>query len=236
MTPAGIKTIRRPRSVRGFSLMELMIVMFIIVLMAGLLLVAGNKVQTSAKVNQTRVTLSVCKAALDEYELNNKGKRLPHLGAGDGIAYVPIDWATPKVRNAPDASGSAVITDDDGLFYASIERFVWAMLRNPTTEKMVKSIDARSYRDYDENGFLEVTDAFGGSNRKKLLYLSYVDHDDNYTEDDILPERDKPYFASAGPDGLWGDWREYRKREEGDSHNADLATEAEDNLYSFELD
>lgn len=232
-TPGQPVAMRRSSSFRrrGVTLMELLAVMFIITLMASILIGVGSKVRTNAKANQTRVTLANCKAALDEYEVQSQGKRLPHVGVGDGIIYMPINWGQPKARNAPNASGSAVIDD-------SIERFVWALLRNATTSKMIAAAaDPASYRDNDEDGFMELTDAFAGRNRTKLLYLAFVDHDDGYTDDDFLPEKSTPYFASAGPDGEWGNWQDLRKKQTGIAGYDDtLATEAEDNLYSFDLD
>lgn len=43
------------------------------------------------------------------------------------------------------------------------------------------------------------------------------------------------YFASMGPDGKWGDYREQVKKETAQSFNATAVLEYSDNVYSFNL-
>ncbi|MEL7087130.1 MAG: hypothetical protein AAGL98_01610, partial [Planctomycetota bacterium] len=73
-----------------------------------------------------------------------------------------------------------------------------------------------------------------------LRYAAKVSHTDTFENDDYLPAHPTPFFASAGPDGLWGNavFLEDREQNRRTLTAAEelLADQAVDNLYSFEID
>ena len=109
---------------------------------------------------------------------------------------------------------TAAISNTEGR----IERFVEKVMNLDAAERILKS---RGKDAFDEE---RLFDSWG----RVVDYVAYVDHRDGYRSDDHLPERNNPYFASAGSDGKWGN-EEYL--------SSDEQTEAKmDNIYSFDID
>ena len=93
------------------------------------------------------------------------------------------------------------------------------------------------YNDFSQeppgNGFLELRDPWGS----KFIYAPFVawenngpdEQRDEYTADDFLPRHDKPFFASPGPDRLWGDAQFENVDANGDGDFDHL-----DNIYSYD--
>lgn len=176
-----------------------------------------------------------------------------------------IDWDEERSCNAPGFEGDDGEIDDyaddiperDGgsepppytvddneepadkkfIMDRSIERFIWATSQVPAIRQQLNSsLPDGLLVDEDEpepNGFLELRDAWG----TKIIYVAFVNYEDDIESDDFLPARQNAYFASAGPDGLWGDYRELRRQIDDPSLNdleQDAVDAAADNLYSFE--
>ncbi|QNN23537.1 prepilin-type N-terminal cleavage/methylation domain-containing protein [Planctomycetales bacterium ZRK34] len=78
----------------------------------------------------------------------------------------------------------------------------------------------------DDTSAWQIYDAWGNA-------IRYVAQAGAYP---TCPQMDFAYFTSAGPDGQWGDHREFVKRFAGEAHDADLAAQAADNLYTFGWD
>lgn len=235
---------RRPdrRKNAGFTLIEVMVVIAIILVLLGASVTLGPSLLEGQRRSATRMTLLNARAIVAEYEVQTS--TVPnHLAE----RTTPIDWTRNKTPNTGDNigdenSGSDALdgTNEEDLKDHSIERFVWATLQVPAIKEMYTEFDSSTLTDEDEDsntgkGFLELRDAWGN----KLAYAKSVTHDDSAGDpsdaDDFLPEREgEPFFASPGPDGQWGDVRELEKRQAGQSHDAQDAEWASDNLYSFE--
>jgi prepilin-type N-terminal cleavage/methylation domain-containing protein len=86
------------RGRRGFTLMELLVVIGIIAVLAAIVLVAGGRVLASGKKNATRDVLVMLDAALDAY-ITEKGE-------------LPGAWAYVQVGSAADAPLEAVMVAD----------------------------------------------------------------------------------------------------------------------------
>ncbi len=181
---------------RGFSLIEIMVVIAIIALLAGITIGVGRKMKQSAQVSNTKLILNICKSAADSYAakfkpvLHFNGKLEPYIVS----QYIyEDDWSKDKfTKNAPGASGTGEIDDH-------IERFVYKVLKFETSSKILKTLQKGQLADLDGDGFLEVRDAFGNM----IDYAAYVSYQDNYTGDDSLPIHKNSFFASSGRDSQW---------------------------------
>lgn len=214
----------------GFSLTELLVVTVVILLVVGLLFTGTLN---SAGGHQTRMLLAGAKGVADSYRVEST-QAVNHVGT------TPFDWSASLAKNAPGETGSAVIagvtdptdvnphnyhTNAEEKFYdAAGERFAWAASQMRSTAVMLPSLGDQTYGDFDGNGFMELVDGWG----RKMIYVAFVDHDDGNSVDDFLPERPWPYFASAGPDGKWGDVQA--------ADGSEALERSQDNLYSYEMD
>ena len=166
-----------------------MIVLGIILLLAGILIGAGSKMVTQAKIKRTRSLLATLAAIATEYEV---------VTGGSVAINSPVD---------------------------SIEAFVDDAKVPPTTEQMLKALGS------DAHTGTTVKDKWGVAVR----YAPSNEHNSDeswYTTE--LRQHPRPFFASAGPDGEWGDEQERVNREAGQPHDANLAAQADDNMYSYE--
>ncbi|MFG0251020.1 MAG: type II secretion system protein [Phycisphaeraceae bacterium JB051] len=192
-----------PTTQRGFSLIEILVVIAIIALLAGITIGVGRRMKQSAQVANTKIILNVCKSASDVYAekfktvLHAEPSKF-HSNSADQTAlrtlYIYEDnWNANKfTKNAPDASGTGAIDDH-------IERFVYKAMKYETSRKILKTLQKGQLADLDGDGFLEVRDAFGNM----LEYAAFV-RSDNYTDDNTkLPVYRHSFFASSGRDSQW---------------------------------
>jgi prepilin-type N-terminal cleavage/methylation domain-containing protein len=234
--PSPPRRTAEPRT-RGFTLVELMVVIVIILILLGVGAALGPSLLENQRRSTTRTILLNGQAILAEYEVQSN--TVPnHLDRNAG----PINWSNSKTQNTGanihENSDALEGNDAQAVKHHSIERFVWATLQISDIQEMYAQFDSQTLTDLDEegnppgNGFLELRDAWGN----KLVYATSVSREDGYDEDDFLPERHDPFFASPGPDGQWGKAEELELRQAGDPHDAQEAKRASDNLYSFELE
>ncbi|MFA9479518.1 type II secretion system protein [Phycisphaerales bacterium AB-hyl4] len=200
----------RPRHQRnaGFTLMEILIVVFIIVGLVAITLAAGTYMRSAAQSRQTAVLLQTLHNASTEYQAQ--------MGYAWGDR--PNHWNDPTNVYDPDNT---------------IGWFLRGTQRVPEVYQIIAAL--REQLEYGnvngDTGPIAANDNWGTA-------IVYRHPDANMTDEPIryLPPRHRPYFASAGPDEQWGDYEEWQNRERGEPHDADLAEQAADNIYSFELD
>lgn len=230
---------RQPtRSRHGFSLIEIMVVVSILAIL--MIISVAAFMNRQGPVSATRITLAALKGAATEYEVQMgkpawSGRKPPY---NDTVAQNYAGGTFVEPAHSP---GNAVIggspAGSDDFTSFSIERFVHQLLNNPVGQKMVASLGKDALVDSDGNGFADVVDGWG----VKIIY--YNPEEDfagtaNAGHAEFLPASRTSYFASAGPDGKWGDYRQLVRKQKGDSlttAQATLAKEAEDNIYSFDL-
>lgn len=99
---------RRPRDERGFTLTELMVVLFIVGLLSAVVLINVLPSQDRAMVTKARADIATLENAMEQYRLDN----LTYPNAADGLAALrsaPAGLADPSryrpggyVRNLPE--------------------------------------------------------------------------------------------------------------------------------------
>ena len=189
-----------PPTQRGFSLIEILVVIAIIALLAGISIGVGRRMKQSAQVSNTKIILNVCKSASDAY--TTKFKPVLHFNGSLEkqiiSQYIYEDnWNKNKcAKNADEFRNKPV---EYGAIDDHIERFVYKAMKYETSRKILKTLQKGQLADLDGDGFLEVRDAFGNM----IDYAAFVSHQDNYTGDDSLPIHRNSYFASSGRDSQW---------------------------------
>jgi prepilin-type N-terminal cleavage/methylation domain-containing protein len=240
-----MKPDRRQREARtgrrrgAFTIVELLVVISIILIVLSIGVVVTRKINEQAVSKAAMLVLTSARAAASDYQaqVNNI---VNHLDSTTD----PFDWSKDRASNTPlggikpikypEAANDADLKDRQARL--SIKRFCWAATQVPTAKKTLQAIGTQKYF-VPEIEFMVLLDPWG----KPLAYAAYVSYADTgaATADDFLPEQTAPFFASAGPDGKWGDDRALRKRRQGVNLTPQEkidATAAADNLYSFNLE
>lgn len=172
----------------GFSLIEILVALSIIVLLVGFGVAAMSKFLAQSEVEKTRVLLQQLAGIEIEYRAQTNG------------------------RFPDDDPSNSTTTDVDN----SIEWFIEQVEALPVTNEMAyKTLNTKFYTATDGAVPGTVVDSWGNP----IEYLESSDGTGNF------PPYAQPFFASAGPDGVFGDGK--------DLANPD--PDAEDDMYSFDV-
>ncbi|MHC4995955.1 MAG: type II secretion system protein [Planctomycetota bacterium] len=256
------KAIQQPKIARGFTMVELLTVVAILSILIGIGVVASNAISETGNKQLTRSTLMVCHQILTEvqvsrgktpviFDTNNLGNpelkqyttvKNPNFPktSDDLVIEEPADYAAHSIQRFV-AATFRVLGDDKSQAEDSVNR-IYATINEDLlqagiaevsdTEVHSGEIHLHEYNDEVEFMFLAILDGWGN----RLVYK----HDPNdlnttglnYPNDDFLPRNDKPFFASAGPDGVFGD-----ANINEDTANANellLLEYSRDNIYSYD--
>ncbi|MDP6693176.1 MAG: type II secretion system protein [Phycisphaerales bacterium] len=242
------KTLWRFELRRGFSMIEMLIVIGIIVLLAGLTLGISNAVLRGSEIRKTEDALTLLDTALKEWE-TEMGRTITFQGIAAIDGRYDID--NDGVIEEPTWGGQGV--DQDTMNNGLNERAkdIWELLNE---NEASKNILAKIHPDLilkDDDDRKRVVDAWGSPLGIVFAGRDYAGSGFtlDFPKDECgdLTVRDeaedalgscinrKPYFVSAGPDGAWG----YRFQANGGSSSGnnsedDLWVAAQDNIYSYE--
>ncbi len=227
-TPQPSGSSRHPRTPRGFSLIELLVVISVIGLLAGIGFVAARAMMAQAKIEQANAVVSALAGVPTEI-LASTDQPLRYMDyTGRNARAYPNDPVDPTVRDAWDSINFLIERGD----------------KNPTAKAMLQSVNREFFKygsDPEDVSEHYIVDPWGQPLRFSAFSNNGTPGDPSddfygatnsnngtgdYRGDYGMPKRRTPYVASAGPDGLWGEF-------DGDGLIPDA--DAADNIYSFEL-
>ena len=222
--------------VRGFTLIEMMIVIAIIVLLAGLTLGISNKVLRGSEIRKTKDAITLLDTAISEW-VTEMGRQVTFasVGAVEGNYDIPSD----DIIDIPTFNSSVTQAEMSDAMNFRAEA-MWTLL---TELESSKNILAKIHPDLIENN--RVIDAWGspigivfpcGSFKGSDLISLAEDASGDLTVRDQAEGglgsclNKQPYFVSAGPDGQWG----YRYQANPYTRDDDVWKACLDNVTSYE--
>ena len=234
-------TLRAPRSAfctsrRAFTLIEILVTISIITLLAGITIPVALRFLGSAEASSTRAMLNALGTAASEYNILT-GAVVPHKDQDAFGNRLDLDVGQPQPNGG---SGSDLTL---GYFVKTagqvpnVARLIGtaakANLQNLDADRPVGDVAADAADPTYLPGSFQILDAWGNP----IRYAGGVDHGDTFNDDDYLPAHPNAFFASAGPDGLWGSTLSNSNSPDPSIDNDnDGEPDAADNLYSFDVD
>jgi len=175
------KILRNP--LKGFTLVELLVVVAIIgILMSGALMV-GSYVTTNAKIQKPKSVMSALNAAINEYRMYHASTKLD-LPAGD----LPPHLIVPPITNPPPTPGADV-------YFSGIVALYNALELVPSCREIMNSIPENNIILYNgvNHVFVDMWNNENINNQQNWLRYEYDPLTGNF-----------PVIRSAGPDLQYG--------------------------------
>ena len=193
---------------KGFTIVELLTVLAILVIMAGALLKVAKYVRESASEDLTKSTMSVIVTALEQYHDDNKSFPV----ADYDVTAMPSEFRTfitagfPSLEESVEAdlgvdvdlTQGAGVHDDE---YASIEAMYFFLSRSLNSSQILSAITDKFFISKDSNEGSLTAEWLVGGVPKTVPLIRIVDTWGNafryrYTAGDSFP-----VIVSAGADG-----------------------------------
>lgn len=203
-----IRPTRHPRPT-GFTLVEILIVISIIGLLAGLVIGGAMQMRKGADDQKTKVLVNQVAGILSEYQA--AVKKYP-----DNTD--PVTDADPVVFDYTNADDAESV----GFFLQEIRKL-------PAAQTAISGIAPDLVRKNTAGVVVAIVDSWGKPLRYSGFNAAGAGTDDDYwgNRDLGMPRKRQPYIASAGPDQLWGRFDPSASGEVPDA-------QAADNIYSFD--
>ena len=222
----------------AFTLIEILVTISIIVLLVGISIPVALKMLATAEASQTRTTLNGLEAAATEYNVVTGGT-VPHFGKDAFGNDVDLSVGEPE----PNTGGGTDVT---------FGYFVLTAGQVPTAAQLISLAVKDNLTAPDGKAVADLVEAIGNGRitnanyanvqlldgwDNQIRYADAVSHNDSFDEDDYLPAHPTPFFASAGPDGLWGSVIKDTNEPDPDvDEDDDGVADSADNIYSFDQD
>ena len=172
---------------RGFSLIEILVVISLIALLIGIGTAVGVKMSVEARKEQTRAMMEALLSANDEFKAVRQGSSISHIGPVSGLS------STEQFVNAC-------------LQIKTCEEIMMAALSSSSSQSL-----ERTYKNGGGNGLKSVYDRWG----TEIEYRQFnspssstpappANETGGTVANNQLPASRDPFFASAGPDKQWG--------------------------------
>ena len=232
---------RAPRSAfrtsrPAFTLIEILVTISIITLLAGITIPVALSFLGNAEASSTRAMLNALGTAASEYNILT-GSVVPHKDQDAFGNRLDLDVGQPQPNGG---SGSDLTL---GYFVKTagqvpnVARLIGtaakANLQNLDANRPVGDVAADAANPTYLPASFQILDAWDNP----IRYAGGVDHGDTFNDDDYLPAHPNAFFASAGPDGLWGSTLSNSNSPDPSIDNDnDGEPDAADNLYSFDVD
>ena len=202
----------------GFSLIEMLVVVGLIVVLLAIVLAVGPGLLKSQRIAQTKGVLGALDRALDEFRLANGA--FPKIKPG---AYADVpgpDWALPKdgLNNVNAGEAAFRAYPAGGTKYArrpDAAVFIAAAMGTGEVSNIIRNIPAQFQRNTvsaaSQDGTPSMIDPWSSTQwdipwvALKSTYILYVDAANPLAQE--LYGRcvnGRPYFVSSGPDGKFG--------------------------------
>ncbi|HEX4124344.1 MAG TPA: type II secretion system protein [Tepidisphaeraceae bacterium] len=237
------------RARRGFTLLEVLAVMGIMLILIGMAVIGFEKLDRTASGKQTRALLTECNAMLNEFEAEGGAAGLQGLGPGGPSTQSPYPGG---VGGPLGGSGIEISSVNSGSAdrYGTAVINTWYVMANlmrvPKVKEMIEKLPSNRIltnagsgsggsgpwypsnlaTGLTSNSGVVLLDAWGNP----IIFVPsggiYVWKNGQGNNRTLITSPDGlPFFASAGPDGDFG----------GDSGNsAPSNPTGDDNIYSFE--
>ena len=236
---------------RGFSLIELLVVISIIAVISGIVFSGYAAIKKGAQQSNTRTVMAALNGVAAQYELKtkkpidnaqknpiNRNLHTPWFNDrnndqnDDGVNHNVGDTTQTSVIDGEVISKEKPLNSEEEAKFINAnltsERFVYCVYRVPEISKTIHSIGDSFLTDEDDDGFYELRDAWGNG-------IMYVYNQGYAPKIDWLPNPSMPYFASPGPDGVWGvDSRSKAYKDLSAAKKTEADKYSKDNIYSFE--
>ena len=242
---------------RAFTVLELLVVVVIIAVLIALVAGAGVAVLGDRKVKQAENLLSTLDRALTEYTTENSNARPPYIresyentpGAAYDVSGSRVnDMANPDMWIDPDGDGRDDPRHPDAAVFIRQARGIGAVdaiLEGLGDQWLVPTPQTGATGPNAADGTPSVLDPWADPNGWfspwPILGIQtvYYVHPDNEAAQRLYGRcrEGRPYFMSAGPDGVYGSTTEFSADGSRDANAVDRAVAGlEDNVYSYEPD
>ncbi|MDP7009671.1 MAG: type II secretion system protein [Phycisphaerales bacterium] len=227
----------------AFTLIEMLIVIGIIALLAGLTLGISNKVLRGSEIRKTKDAITLLDTAISEWQ-SEMGRPITFESAGAPAGN--YDIASDEILQAP-SFVSAVSQEDMEVAMSERATALWVLLTELESSKQILAKIHPDLIEQDADGRTRVIDSWGMTIGVVFPCSDYRKSDlagNTLAEDQSgdLTVRDQGedglgscvnkqlYFVSSGPDALWG----YRYQANPFNRDSEIWNACLDNLTSYE--